>query len=90
MTRPTQLDKRKEMLKEMFAEIGEGCYIEPPLHANMAGAYVYFGKNVYANFNKCSKNSPTSSGGEMNCTSEHICSKKLYSIKETLVLPSLM
>ena len=35
----------------MFAEIGEDCYIEPPLHANMAGAYVHFGKNVYANFN---------------------------------------
>ena len=51
MTRPTQLDKRKEMLKETFAEIGEDCYIEPPLHANMAGAYVHFGKNVYANFN---------------------------------------
>ena len=51
MTRPTQLDKRKEMLKEMFAEIGEDCYIEPPLHANMAGTYVHFGKNVYANFN---------------------------------------
>ena len=51
MTRPTQLDKRKEMLKEMFAEIGEDCYIEPLLHANMAGAYVHFGKNVYANFN---------------------------------------
>ena len=32
-----------------------------------------------------------SSGGEMNCTSGHICSKNLYSIKkETLVLPSLM
>lgn len=51
MTRPTQLDKRKEMLKEMFAEIGEDFYIEPPLHANMAGAYVHFGKNIYANFN---------------------------------------
>ena len=51
ITRPTQLDKRKEMLKEMFAEVGEDCYIEPPLHANMAGAYVHFGKNVYANFN---------------------------------------
>ena len=51
MTRPTQLDKRTEMLKEMFAEIGENCYIEPPLHANMAGAHVHFGKNVYANFN---------------------------------------
>ena len=33
-----------------------------------------YNTNVY--FNKCSKNSPTSSGGEMNCTSEHICSKK--------------
>lgn len=30
MTRPTELEKREKMLKEMFAEIGEGCYIEPP------------------------------------------------------------
>ena len=51
MTRPTEGEKRTEMLKEMFAEIGEGCYIEPPLHANMGGAYVHFGKYVYANFN---------------------------------------
>ena len=51
MTRPTELDKRGAMLKEMFAEIGEGCYIEPPLHANMGGRHVHFGKNVYANFN---------------------------------------
>lgn len=35
----------------MFAEIGENCYIEPPLHANFGGAHVHFGKNVYANFN---------------------------------------
>ncbi len=51
MTRPTELDKREKMLKEMFAEIGEGCYIEPPFHANHAGAHVHFGKNIYANFN---------------------------------------
>ena len=51
MTRPTQLDKREEMLKEMFAEIGENCYIEPPLHANWGGAHCHFGKCVYANFN---------------------------------------
>lgn len=51
MTRPTELDKRKEMLKEMFAEIGEGCYIEPPLRANWGGKHVHFGKMVYANFN---------------------------------------
>ena len=51
LTRPTQLDKRAEMLKEMFAEIGENCYIEPPLHANWGGAHCHFGKCVYANFN---------------------------------------
>lgn len=36
-TRPSQAEKRKKLLKEMFAEIGENCYIEPPLHANWAG-----------------------------------------------------
>lgn len=51
MTRPTELEKRGAMLKEMFAEIGEDCYIEPPLHSNFGGAHVHFGKNVYANFN---------------------------------------
>ena len=34
----------------MFAEIGEGCYIEPPLHANWGGRFVRFGKHIYANF----------------------------------------
>lgn len=51
MTRPTEQEKRKEMLKEMFAEIGEGCYIEPPFHANFGGRHVHFGSHVYANFN---------------------------------------
>ena len=50
-TRPTEQEKRQEMLKEMFAEIGEGCYIEPPFHANWAGKNVHFGKGVYCNFN---------------------------------------
>ena len=51
MTRPTELDKRQKLLKEMFAEIGEGCYIEPPFHSNFGGGHVHFGKNIYANFN---------------------------------------
>ena len=50
-TRPTELEKREALLKEMFAEIGENCYIEPPLHANWGGKHCHFGKNVYANFN---------------------------------------
>lgn len=50
-TRPGEGEKRAALLKEMLAEIGEGCYIEPPLHANFGGKFVHFGKNVYANFN---------------------------------------
>lgn len=50
-TRPTEMEKREKLLKEMFAEIGEGCYIEPPFHSNFGGAHVHFGKNIYANFN---------------------------------------
>jgi len=50
-TRPSELGKREALLKEMFAEIGEGCYIEPPLRANWGGKHVHFGKNIYANFN---------------------------------------
>lgn len=50
-TRPSEFEKRTAMLKDMFAEIGEDCYIEPPLHSNWAGKHVHFGSCVYANFN---------------------------------------
>lgn len=50
-TRPIEMDKRNKLLKEMFAEIGENCYIEPPLHSNFGGGHVHFGNNIYANFN---------------------------------------
>ncbi len=50
-TRPSEGEKRAELLNKMFAEIGENCYIEPPLHANWAGRHVHFGNGVYANFN---------------------------------------
>ena len=50
-TRPSELEKRAEMLREMFAQIGENCYIEPPLHANWGGHNVHFEKGVHANFN---------------------------------------
>ena len=50
-TRPSQGEKRQELLKKMFAEIVENCYIEPPLHANFGGRHIHFGKNIYANYN---------------------------------------
>ncbi|MBQ7923955.1 MAG: sugar O-acetyltransferase [Clostridia bacterium] len=49
--RPSDYDKKTAMLKDMFAEVGEGCYVETPLRANWGGKHVHFGKNVYANFN---------------------------------------
>jgi len=51
MTRPTEMEKREKMLKEMLAEVGENCYIEPPFHSNWGGKNVHLGKNVYFNFN---------------------------------------
>lgn len=50
-TRPSELEKREALLREMFGEIGDDCYIEPPFHANWGGKHVHFGKCVYANFN---------------------------------------
>lgn len=50
-TRSSESEKRQKLLKEMFAEIGENCYIEPPFRSNWGGKHVHFGKNVYANFN---------------------------------------
>ena len=50
-TRPSEMEKRTAMLREMLAEVGEGCYIEPPFHANWGGKHVHLGNYVYANFN---------------------------------------
>lgn len=50
-TRPSQLEERTRLLKEMLAECGEGCYIEPPLRTVWGGRNVHFGDYVYANFN---------------------------------------
>ena len=48
---PSQQAEKTAMLQEMFAEIGENCYIETPFHSNFGGRNVHFGKCIYANFN---------------------------------------
>ncbi len=50
-TRPTEGAKREALMKEMFAEIGENCYIEPPFHSNFGGGHIHFGDWIYCNFN---------------------------------------
>ena len=49
-TRPSEGERRTCLLREMLAEVGENCYIEPPFHTNWGGHHVHFGKWVYANF----------------------------------------
>lgn len=49
MTRPGESEKRKELLGNLLAEMGENCYLEPPLRANW-GRNTHLGNNVYANF----------------------------------------
>ena len=49
-TRPSQVELRQALLREMLAEVGEGCYIEAPFYSNWGGRHVHFGRNVYANF----------------------------------------
>ncbi|MFM2657270.1 sugar O-acetyltransferase [Vibrio owensii] len=49
-TRPSESEKRGEILGRLLASVGENCYIEPPLRANW-GCHTYLGDNVYANFN---------------------------------------
>lgn len=50
-TLPTETAKRQQLLKKMFAKVGDGCYIEPPFHANWGGHHIQLGDHVYANFN---------------------------------------
>ncbi len=49
--KPSDLEKKEAYMKEVFAECGEGCYIELPFHANWGGHHVHFGSGIYVNSN---------------------------------------
>lgn len=48
-SRPSEFQKRDEIIRKVFAEVGENCYIEPPFYANW-GCNMHVGRNFYANF----------------------------------------
>ncbi len=50
-SRPTDFARREALLKEMFAEIGEGTHVEAPVNANWGCKNVHLGKGVYCNSN---------------------------------------
>lgn len=45
------LERKKQILHELFAEAGENAYIQAPYHAMWGGRHVHLGKNVYINYN---------------------------------------
>lgn len=49
-TKPSETEKRREMLKEMLGDCGEDVYIEAPFYANFGGRHCHFGNMVYANY----------------------------------------
>lgn len=49
-SRPGEVQRREEILRTVFADVGENCYVEPPLNANW-GMNTHVGNSFYANFN---------------------------------------
>ncbi len=49
-TRPSEKQKRHELLKEMLGSMGDHCTIEPPFYANWAGKNLFLKDHIYANF----------------------------------------
>ena len=72
-----EIADKADMIINGYAFTKDGDYIRV-LNLNCVNhaAVILNNRIVKTKFNKCSKNYPTSSGSEMNCTSEHICSKK--------------
>ncbi|MBP5177153.1 MAG: sugar O-acetyltransferase, partial [Clostridia bacterium] len=48
---PFENDKKQAYMQEVFAECGDGCYLETPFYARWGGHHVHFGSKIYANFN---------------------------------------
>ena len=48
---PLEADKKVAYMKEIFAECGEGSFIEGPFYATWGGKNVHLGNGVYANYN---------------------------------------
>lgn len=51
LLKPSDLEAKNTYMKEVFAECGEGNYIELPFRANWGGHHTHWGSYIYANFN---------------------------------------
>ena len=49
--RPSDTEKKTAYMKAVFAECGDGNYIELPFRANWGGKHTHWGSGIYANSN---------------------------------------
>ncbi len=49
-TRPSEEDKRRDLIGKMFGKVGKNVWIEPPVRFAY-GRNIFIGDNFYANFN---------------------------------------
>lgn len=49
-TRPSEIEKRKNIAQNLFGKIGKDFWIEPPIHFAY-GSNIFVGDHFYANFN---------------------------------------
>lgn len=47
---PEEEELRRDLARELFGQVGEGCYLEPPFRCDY-GSHIRLGDRVYANFN---------------------------------------
>ena len=48
--RPSQLERKQQLMKDLFAECGENNFLENPINANWGCSHVHLGSNIYANY----------------------------------------
>ena len=48
-TAETEGERRRELIRELFAEVGEGVWIDPPFHCDY-GINTHIGKHFYCNY----------------------------------------
>lgn len=49
-TRPSDVDKRAEIMRQLFGSVGKDAWIEPPIRLAY-GSHIHIGDSFYANFN---------------------------------------
>jgi len=49
-TRPSNLERRQELISRLFAKVGKNCYIEPTLTCSY-GCHMFVGDHFFANSN---------------------------------------